>query len=156
MVQTASDIMTSPAVTVDPTASLAEIASLLSAKQISAVPVCHADGTLAGMVSDGDILRPFRESVREKRDWWLGLIAEGEELSQDYLDYLRGDTRSAGEIMARSVVTADPDATLPQLAELMVAHGVTRIPILRNRRVIGIVSRSDLVAAIARTPATLV
>ena len=58
--------------------------------------------------------------------------------------------------MARSVVTADADTTLPQLAELMVAHGVKRIPILRDRRVVGIVSRSDLVAALARAPAMLI
>ena len=155
MAKTAADVMTSPPVVVASGASVAEIASLLAGKRISAVPVCQADGALLGLVSEGDLLRPFRESTRLRRDWWIGLLAEGEDLSQDFLDYLRQDTRTAADIMARPVVTADEQATLPQLAELMMQHGVKRIPILRDGRVAGIVSRSDLVAAIARAPEML-
>jgi CBS domain-containing protein len=156
MAITAAEIMTSPAVVVAPEDNLAELALVLSTKHISAVPVCNPDKTLIGIVSEGDILRPFRESERQRRDWWLGLIAEGEELSQNFLDYLRRDLRTAADVMTRHVITADEQATLPQLAELMVKHGVKRIPILRAGRVAGIVSRADVVAAIARAPAALV
>lgn len=156
MTTTAAEIMTSPVATVAPQASVAEIATLLSDKHISAVPVCRPDGTLAGLVSEGDLLRPFRESVRSKRDWWLGVLAEGEKMSQEFLDYIRLDTRTAAEIMTAHVHTASERATLPQLAELMTKHGVKRIPILRDGQVVGIVSRSDLVAALARAPAMLV
>ena len=153
---TAADIMTSPVVTVSPEASMAEIATVLADKHISAVPVCDKDGTLAGIVSEADVVRPFRESVRQRRDWWLGLLSEGDTLSQEFLDYMRLDTRSAKDVMVRHVITADPSATVPQLAELMTVHGVKRIPILRNAKVVGMVSRSDLVAALARAPAMLV
>src|SRR5437879_3950366 len=119
MATTAAEIMTSPAIVVAPEANLAEIAALLSSKRISAVPVCNPDNTLAGIVSEGDILRPFRESARLRRDWWLGLIAEGEELSQDFLDHLRRDLRTAADVMVRHVITANEQATVPQLAELM-------------------------------------
>jgi len=135
---------------------MAEIASLLASKRFSAVPVCHPDNTLAGIVSERDILRPFRESVRARRDWWLGVIADGEDLPQDFLDYLRLDTRTAADVMVRHVVTAEEHATLPQLAELMLNHGVKRLPVLRDGKVVGIVSRADLVAAIVRSPAMLV
>jgi CBS domain-containing protein len=155
MATTAAEIMTSPAIVVAQEASVAEIAALLSSKHISAVPVCRADGTPVGIVSEGDILRPFRESTRQRRDWWLGLIAEGEELPQEYLDYLRHDTRTAADLMVSHLVTADEQATLPQLAELMVTHGIKRIPIVRDGRVVGIVSRADLVTAIAQAPAML-
>jgi len=153
---TAADIMTSPVVSVTPETNMGEIASLLARKHFSAVPVCRPDNTLAGIVSESDILKPFRESVRARRDWWLGVIAEGEELPQDFLDYLRQDTRSAADVMVRHVLTAEEDTTLPQLAELMIKNGIKRLPVLRDGKVVGIVSRADLVAAIARAPAMLV
>lgn len=153
---TAADIMTSPAIVVSPETSMAEIATLLADKHFSAVPVCHPDRMLLGIVSEGDILKPFRESVRAKRDWWLGVIAEGEELPQAFLDYIRNDTRTAWDLMVRYVFAAEEDMTLPQLAELMIKHGVKRLPVVRDGKVVGIVSRSDLVTAIARTTAMLV
>lgn len=153
---TAAEIMTAPVVSVPPSASLAEIAELLAEKRLSAVPVCDDGGRMLGIVSEQDVLRPFRESVRVKQDWWLEHFAEGEALSQTFLDYLRRDTRSAAELMSRHVVTAGEGATVPELAELMVKHAVKRVPIVRDGRVIGIVARADLVRAIAKAPALLV
>jgi CBS domain-containing protein len=118
--------------------------------------VCHADGTLAGIVSENDILKPFRESVRARRDWWLGVIAEGEALPQDFLDYLRQDLRTAADVMVRPVHVAKEDTTLPELAEVMIAHAVKRLPVLRDGQIVGVVSRSDLLRAVARSPAMLV
>jgi CBS domain-containing protein len=152
---TAVEIMTAPAITVLPQASVAEIATLLTKNQISAVPVCGPDGHLMGLISEGDLLRPFRESVRRKRDWWLGLLADGEELSQQYLDYMRIDTRNAEDVMVPHVITTTEDATLPELAELMVNNHVKRLPVLRDGRVVGIVSRTDVLAALAKAPAML-
>ncbi|MGH7068734.1 MAG: CBS domain-containing protein [Terracidiphilus sp.] len=156
MAVTAADVMTVPAVVILPEADVREIARLLTDRQISAVPVCKPDGALVGIVSEGDILRPFRESTRQRRDWWLGAVAAGEALPQSFLDSMRNDTRTAAEMMTRRVVTANEDTTLPMLAELMVTNGVKRVPILRDGRVVGIVSRADVIAALARTPAMLV
>lgn len=153
---TAAGIMSSPAVVVSPQTNIAEIASLLASKHFSSVPVCYPDQTLAGIVTESDILKPFRESVRARRDWWLGVIAEGEDLPQDFLDYIRRDTRTAADVMVRPVIAAEEQTTLPQLAELMIKHGIKRLPVLRDGKVVGIVSRADLVAAVARTPAMLV
>ena len=156
MYLTAADIMTRDPITVTAETNLAQIATLLSSKRISAVPVCNSDHTMAGIVGEADVLRPFSESARVRSDWWLGMIAEGEDLSQDFLDYLRRDLRTAADVMVRHVITAGEDATLPQLAELMTKHAIKSLPILRDGRVVGIVSRSDLVEAIARAPAMLV
>ena len=84
------------------------------------------------------------------------MIAEGEELPQDFLDYIRRDTRTAADVMVRHVFTAQEDTTLPELAELMMQHGVKSLPMMRDDKLIGIVSRADLVAAIARMPVTLI
>jgi CBS domain-containing protein len=153
---TAADVMTSPVVAVSPQASMAEIAALLASKHISAVPVCHPDNTLAGLVSEGDILKPFRESARVRRDWWLGVFADGEQLPQDFLDYIRQDTRTAADVMVHHVISARPETSLPEIAELMVKHAIKRVPVLKDGRVVGIVSRGDLVAALSRAPGMLV
>src|SRR3954471_11393847 len=109
-----------------------------------------------GIVSEEDVLRPFRASVGQRRDWWLTLLAEGESLGQEFLHYIRADSRSAAEVMVRDVRTAREQTALPELAEMMIQHGVKRIPIVQVGRVVGIVARSDLVRAIADAPAMLV
>jgi CBS domain-containing protein len=149
---TAAEIMTRSPITASPATSMADIASLLAGNRISAVPVCGPDGILLGIVTESDILKPFRESVRQRRDWWLGVLAEGEELPPDFLDYIRADTRTGGDVMVRHVIAAEEDMALPHLAELMIKHGVKRLPVLRDGKLVGIVSRADLVAAIARSP----
>jgi CBS domain-containing protein len=151
----ASDIMSSPAVTVRPFTGVHDIAKLMAEKGISAVPVLGDDDVMVGIVSDEDIIKPFRESARLKRDWWLAMLAAGETLSQEFLDFTRADMRTAAEIMVKHVVTADEKTTLPELADLMVTRRIRRIPILRAGHVVGIVSRPDLVGAIARAPAML-
>jgi CBS-domain-containing membrane protein len=153
---TAADIMSSPVTTVTRRTNMAEMASLLASRHFSALPVCDPDDTLVGIVSENDILKPFRESVRTRRDWWLGVIAEGEELPQDFLDYIRQDTRTADDVMVHHVLTVQEDTTLPQIAELMITHAIKRLPVLRDGKLVGIVSRADLVAAIARAPGMLV
>jgi len=153
---TAGELMTTPVVTVEPETSIAQVAKVLADKSISAVVVCKHDGTMVGMLSESDILHRFRESMRQKRDWWLGVFSEGENLSQEFLDYVRVDTRSASDLMVRHVVTATEDATLPEVAELICKHRFKRIPILRDGRVVGIVSRGDLIRALAGAPGMLI
>lgn len=156
MTVSAGSIMTTPAITVEPHTNLADIAKLLAEKHISGIPVCSSDGTLLGMVSEDDILKPLRESVRQRRDWWLGMIAEGETISDHLLDALRPDNRTAEDIMVRHVITADENETLPRLAELIVRYRIKRVPVLRDGQVVGVVSRSDLIRALAETPGMLI
>ena len=75
---------------------------------------------------------------------------------KEALAVITGGASGLGLAVARHVVAAEETATLPHLAELMVRHGVKRVPIVRGMKVVGIVSRSDIVAAIARAPAMLV
>jgi len=156
MPTTATEMMTAPAIVVAPETGIADVARLLSSKQISGVPVCGPDGVLLGIVSEGDIIKPFREYVKSRRDWWLGMIAEGGSMSQSFLDAIRPDNRTAGEMMVRHVIAVEEDATLPRIAELMVRHRIKRLPVLRDGKVVGIVSRSDLVKAVAEAPAMLI
>lgn len=152
----AKEIMTTDVVCARPTDSIAAVARQLSARHISAMPVCSPTGQLVGIISEGDLVRPFRESRRLKKNWWLDMLAEGTDLAQNFVDYMRTDTKSAEELMSRQVVTAGPDATLPELAELMASRNVKRVPIMDGDKVVGIVSRADVIRAISDTPAMLV
>jgi CBS domain-containing protein len=156
MVARAADIMSRQVVAVAPHDTVHEAAKILSRNKISAAPVCGSDGKLLGMISEGDLMAPFRESRRLGRDWWLGILAGGGELTESFWNALRQDVRSVADLMTRHVYTATEDATLPRLAEMMISHGVKRIPIVRDGIPIGIVSRADIVAELARSPAMLV
>src|ERR1039458_7551771 len=77
----AADIMTRFVVTAGPDATVGEVARTLSQHAISAVPICEADGRLIGILSEGDLLRPFTESNEQRRSWWLEVLAEGDALA---------------------------------------------------------------------------
>ena len=148
----AADIMTRDVATISPATRVGEITRILAGRHVSALPVCDEERHVVGIVSEGDVLRPLRESLTEKRAGWLLALSEGEDLAPEFLDYLSADTRSAADIMVRHVITAEEDATLPHLAELMMRYNVKRLPILRGAELVGIVSRADLVKALARAP----
>jgi CBS domain-containing protein len=146
----AGDVMTTEVVAIPPDTPTSSIASLLFKRGISAVPVVDGSGVPLGMVSEGDLM-PRDDSEREaRRDWWLKLLAEGEELNPDYLHALDGKDRTAQQIMRSPVVTVEEDTDLVDVAETLASRRIKRVPVVRNGRVVGIVSRADLVKAVAR------
>jgi CBS domain-containing protein len=148
----AASIMTRKVVTARPTDTVARVARLLSENTISAVPVCDEQGALLGMVSEGDLMRPFVDSTLKRRAWWLTLLADGTDLSPEFLDYVRLDRHQVGELMTRPAITATEAAHVTELAELLVQHRVKRLPIVRDGKLVGIVSRADVIRAIAQSP----
>jgi CBS domain-containing protein len=148
----ASSIMTRDVVTARPTDTVAHVARLLSENAISAVPICDDAGTLLGMASEGDLMRPFIDSNVKRRAWWLTLLADGTDLAPAFLDYVRLDRHQVGDLMTTPVITAPESASLTELAEKMVQHRIKRLPIVRGGMLVGIVSRADVIRAIARTP----
>ena len=114
------------------------------------------DGTLAGMISEGDLMRPFGQENALRRDWWLNMIAEGTDLAKEFLDYIRLDRHRVRDLMSPRVVTAPHTASLPELADLLSRHRIKRVPILRDGKLVGIVSRADIVRALAQADAAAV
>jgi len=149
MVGNAASIMTRNIVSVLPTTTVPAIAKLLAQHAISAVPVIDAQGQLLGMVSEGDLIKPLRAKSQLHQDWWLELLAEGEKLAPEYLQYIAQDWHTAKDVMHIDVVTAPETATVPELADLLVKHNIKRVPICDGKRVTGIVSRADLVRTLA-------
>lgn len=146
----AADIMTRTVVTAKPDDTVRVIAQRLAESGISAVPVCDEAGRVVGMVSDGDLLRPFTKEKMLKRAWWLELLAEGQGLAPEFEAYLKLDGRRARDLMTTPAVTATEEASLPELADLLTGNKVKRLPILRDGALVGIVSRADLVRALAK------
>ena len=151
----AADIMTRDVVTARPDEPVKVLAKRLSDHEISAMPVCDAQGRLVGMVSEGDLMRPFGEAKMLKRAWWLNLLADGYDLAPEFADYIRLDHRRAQDLMKSPVISASDTATVPELADVMIDRKVKRLPILRDGKLVGIVSRSDVVRAMAKEPASL-
>ncbi|HTW69690.1 MAG TPA: CBS domain-containing protein, partial [Acetobacteraceae bacterium] len=135
---------------------VAHVARLLSKNAISAVPICNADGTLLGMVSEGDLMRPFIDANVKRRAWWLTLLADGTDLAPEFLDYVRLDRHEVGDLMTRPVISASATASVTELAELMTRHRIKRLPIVHHDKLIGIVSRADVIRAIAQSPESVV
>ena len=150
----AAQLMPRQPVTADPTMSARDIAKLLLERQISAVPVVDASGALLGIVSEGDLVRRRDVDRDDRRSWWLQMLAEGEGLAPEFLAYLRSGDRLVRDLMTREVVTVEEEASLPEIARLLEEHRIKRVPILRQGRVIGIVSRADLVRALTHEKET--
>jgi CBS domain-containing protein len=152
--QTAGDIMTTDIVSVAIGASVRDVALLLLEKRISAVPVLGADQQLVGMVSEGDLLGRNDADRVARRDWWLAQMKEGPPLAEP-LEALVA--RPVEQVMRAPVVTVEAEAPLHEIAEMLRVYDIKRLPVMRGGRMVGIVSRSDLVRVMATTippPAT--
>jgi CBS domain-containing protein len=147
----AASIMTRKVVTAHPSDTVARVARLLADNSISAVPVCDDSGAVLGMVSEGDLMRPFVNTNVKRRAWWLTLLADGTELAPEFVDYVRLDRHEVGDLMTRPVIAANDTASVTELAEQMVTHRIKRVPIVRDGKLIGIVSRADVIRAIAQS-----
>jgi CBS domain-containing protein len=142
----ARDLMVSPVVTVQPSASVKEVAKLLLEQGISAVPVVDDQGKLVGVVSEGDLLHRPEIGSERRRSWWLLGLTDEETLAAEYV---KAHAHKVADVMTRKVITAAPDASLHELATLMEANAIKRVPIVEDGRLVGIVSRANLVRALA-------
>jgi CBS domain-containing protein len=144
----AQDVMTTRVVAVAPDTPVTEIAKLLLDRQISAVPVVSDDRRLLGIVSEGDLTHGLGQEGA-KRSWWLDLLASPQAKAEAYL---RSHGRLASDLMPREVVSVTPDTPLPEIARLLEARRIKRVPVLRDGELVGIVSRADLLRGFALHP----
>jgi CBS domain-containing protein len=142
----AKDIMTSPVITVAPDTAVREIARLLFERRISGVPVVE-DGRLVGIVSEADLLH--RHEIGTERpapgSWWLRLFSS----DVTPASYVRSHAMHARDVMAHEVVSVTPDTPVAQIATLLETRGIKRVPVVRGAQLVGIVSRANLVQALA-------
>ena len=141
----ASEIMTTNVATVEPETSVTDLVALLIARGISAVPVEHA-GRLIGIVSEGDLLRRAELGTDRTRSRWLEIATPGDRLAAEYI---QEHGRKVADVMTRNVVTVQHDTPISEIADLLERKRIKRVPVLRNGKLIGIVSRANLIQALA-------
>ena len=140
----ACEVMTSPVISATANTPVRDIAQLLLKNHISAIPILDYTGAPIGMVSEGDLIGRDETERKAQREWWLALLAEGESLSSDFLSGLRRPERVASEIMSKPVVTVGDDTDTAEIARLLTTYRIKRVPVVRDGRVVGIVSRENL------------
>jgi CBS-domain-containing membrane protein len=143
----ASDIMTSPVITVGPDTAVRHIAGLLFKHRISALPVLE-NGKLVGIVSEADLLHRHEIGTHgsgRSGSWWLRLFSA----DQSVAEYVRSHASRARDIMTREVFSVAPDTPVAKIATLLEKRRIKRVPVLHEGRLVGIVSRSNLVQALA-------
>ena len=140
-----SEIMTTPVVGVSPDASLLEMTGLMVQKKISGLPVVNSVGELVGIVTEGDCLRRAELGTEQKDAGWKSFLASTQKLADNYV---RSHGRKVSEIMTAQPITVDDSASLADVVALMERHKIKRMPVTRDGRLVGIVSRSNIVEAL--------
>jgi CBS domain-containing protein len=145
----AGEIMTTNIVAARPDMLVRDVAKLLLDHAISAVPVIDDAGKLLGVVSEGDLISRSAERSEKSRAWWLEMLADGFQLAPRFVDYVRAHGPRVADVMTRDIVTASPETSAETIARLLDLHRIKRVLVVRDGKLVGIVSRADLVRMIA-------
>src|SRR5215216_6778502 len=145
---TAADVMTTDVITVTPETPVPDIAKLLYTRRISGVPVVDPNKAVIGLVSEGDLMKHADAIGEQRRSWWLTLIAGESTLAHDYVK-IHG--RHAKDVMTSDVITVMPTASLAEIAKTLERHRIKRAPVVQDGRLVGIVTRSNLLQDLATT-----
>ena len=148
----AQDIMTRNVITVSADMGIQEVARLLLDKHISAAPVVDGDDKMIGIVSEGDLVRRPEIAGEKRGSWWLDLISnEGDRAS----DHLKAHGRNVGQVMTSDVASVDEETPIADVARLLETRRIKRVPVLRDGKVVGILSRADLLRVLVMQPDTI-
>lgn len=146
----AMKVMTRPVVTIPADATVYAAADILLGARISAAPVVDADGKMIGIVSEADLMNRPESGTVPAKSWLQRLLAPEVVLARDFL---RSHSHHVADVMTHDVVTAEERTDLKEIAGLMESRGVKRVPIVRDGKVVGIVSRANLLQGLlARDP----
>jgi CBS domain-containing protein len=140
----AAEIMIHPVVAIRPETTVAEAARLMLSHRISGLPVLDRNGTVLGIISEGDLLRRAETGTERRRPRWLEFLASPGRLAQDYA---LANARKVSDVMTAPVVSVAPDTPIEEIVRVMERRRVKRLPVIENARLVGIITRADLVRA---------
>ncbi len=141
----AADIMTPDVICVRPDTPLDELVDLLLRNRISGAPVVEND-TIVGIISEGDLLRRAETGTEKRRSQLLELVSSTATIAADYV---RTHGRKVGEVMTTDVITVTPDTPIAEIADILETKRIKRVPVVRDGKLLGIVTRANLLRALA-------
>jgi CBS domain-containing protein len=142
----AKDVMTSPVVSIEPGAPVLQAIEIMLQRDISGLPVMDKDGKLIGIVTEGDFLRRVETGTQQRRPRWLEYLVGPGQLAGEYT---RSHGRKVEDVMTREPLTVSEEAPIEQIVDLMDSHRIKRVPVVRGNEVVGIISRANLLHALA-------
>src|SRR5580692_594757 len=142
----AHQIMTRPVITVAPETPIVEAANTMLQRHVSGLPVIDKAGKLVGIISEGDFIRRSEIGTQRKRGRFLKFVLGS---GKEAIDFVHEHGRKIAEIMTPDPLTIDEETDLEKIVELMEKNNVKRLPVLRGNKLVGIVSRSNLLQAVA-------
>lgn len=141
----ASDVMTGDVISVDPDSSILQAVRLMLQKHISGLPVIDGAGNLVGIVTEGDFLRRTETKTQRRRPRWLEFIVGPGKLADEYV---HASGRKVSEVMTSGVYSVPEDASLEEVVHFMERRRIKRLPVLRGKRVVGMITRANLMRAL--------
>jgi CBS domain-containing protein len=142
----ASDVMAKDVVTATPEMTVQDAARLMINRRISGIPIIDRDRRLLGIVTEGDFLRRAETGTQRERSRWREWFSPNSRLA---VEYIKSHARRVADVMSRDLVTVTELATLGEIADLMETRRVKRVPVLHDGKLVGIVSRADLLRVLA-------
>src|SRR6202163_1801704 len=143
----ASDVMSARVVSISPDANVQEAIKLMLQNHISGLPVIDTSGTLVGVVSEGDFLRRTETGTERRRPRWLEFLMGPRRMADEYV---QAHARKVEGVMTREPVTITEDASLDEVVRVMERRRIKRLPVVRGKEVGCIVSRANMLHALAR------
>lgn len=143
----AKDVMTTSVATIGASATVKEAAALMLDRRVSGLPVTLEDGRIAGILSEGDLVRRAEIGTDRQDSWWLRLLSLADENAA--AAFVKTHATRVADVMTTPVISASEETPVEELALLLDKHRIKRLPVLRGDRIVGIVSRADLVRRLA-------
>jgi CBS domain-containing protein len=146
---TVADVMTANVKTISPETPVRDIARLLHTLRLSGAPVVDSAGNIVGIVTEGDLIRhtaAIGEQSEDPPSWWQTLLTSEGKMARDYA---KRHGRTTKDVMTEKVITITETAPVADVARAMERHRIKRLPVVRDGKLVGIVSRSDLLKILA-------
>ena len=142
----AIDVMVRNVVTVRPETEVAEAVKLLAEHDVSALPVVDKAGNLVGVLSEADLIHRAEIGTEKHRPWWLEAVTGASTLAEEFA---KSHGKKVGEVMTDGVISVNEETPLSEIATLFERKRIKRVPVVEDGKLVGIVSRSNLVQALA-------
>jgi CBS domain-containing protein len=143
---TAEDLMTREVRTVHPETPLQNAVRTMADNRLGGLVVVDAENHPVGMITIGDLLR-YDGEFTARQSWWLQHLSDGHELAASFLNAIRSQNRRVKALMSEHLIVVEPDTPAREVARLFYEHRIKRLPVVRDGKLVGVVSRTDLLRA---------